>query len=69
MQAENADVSMPDDDSDDDFDWEEVTVPLAQQVELDQHYNLNAEEGSSNAAQPHIEITIKARPKKDDADK
>lgn len=58
-------------DSEDDFDWEEVTVPVDSNAEvstvgLDPQ---GLQEGPSVAPRGNIEITLQARPKPDDAAK
>ncbi|KAF8120653.1 hypothetical protein EV363DRAFT_1458950 [Boletus edulis] len=58
-------VSLADDSSDDELDWEEVHVP-EQQQQLDVHLEL---EVSAPAPQQNIEITLSTRPKKDDSKK
>jgi hypothetical protein len=48
-------------DSEDEFDWEEVAVPPAQQLELDDPRDDDqAEQGSST--RPNIEVTLDAYP-------
>lgn len=56
-------VSVAGDSSDDEFDWEEVHVPEKQE-QLDTLLEL---ELSPPTPQQNIEITLQARPKKDDA--
>ena len=56
-------------DTDDDFDWEEVAVPAAAAPVEREVTDLTVEDGPSNIPQSHIEITIRARPKKSDAEK
>ena len=56
-------------DSEDDFDWEEVAVPLTdQQGASTASTDAEAVEGPSTF-RPSIEITIQAKPKKDDTEK
>lgn len=54
--------------SDEDFDWEEVAVPITEQPAG--HGN-DLQEGPSNitAGRANIEITLQARPKVDDSAK
>jgi xeroderma pigmentosum group C-complementing protein len=67
MQADFS--SVQDGESEDDFDWEEVAVPLGDETNLS---ILPAEEpiasGSSTPA-ANIEITIRTKPKQDEAAK
>lgn len=67
MQPEN-DAAPVDDGSDDDFDWEEVAVPLQDNV-VNAHYMDDTVEEGPSVVKPNIEITIHARPKKDDTEK
>ncbi|KAI0087722.1 hypothetical protein BDY19DRAFT_892387 [Irpex rosettiformis] len=56
--------------SDEDFDWEEVAVPTDGQAVPDgESTYTNVEEGPSTAVRPNIEITLHAKPKPDDASK
>ncbi|TCD70140.1 hypothetical protein EIP91_004610 [Steccherinum ochraceum] len=52
-------------DSEDDFDWEEVDVtnPPAPAITLEEHYGEQAQAGPSEPTRTNIEITIQARPK------
>ena len=63
-------------DSEDDFDWEEVAVPTEGQATPDPSSSaapepvyVDVEEGPSNAVRPNIEITLHAKPKADDSAK
>ncbi|THH01924.1 hypothetical protein EW026_g851 [Hermanssonia centrifuga] len=67
MQTENS--SNMGVDSDDDFDWEEVEVPVSNVDENTLATDYDVEEGPSAIVKPNIEITLHARPKKDDAEK
>ncbi len=67
MQTENS--SNMGVDSDDDFDWEEVEVPVSNVDENTLATDYDVEEGPSATVKPNIEITLHARPKKDDAEK
>ena len=67
MSVEND--AILDTDSEDDFDWEEVAVPVISGNQSGQLTpNVNGE-GTSSTISQSIEITIRARPKKDDSDK
>ena len=75
MTEEESDL-IAQSDSDDDFDWEEVAVPLPGPPEVAPHTDYGAtdvdagvDEGSSGGSKPHIEITISTRPKKDEVEK
>ena len=61
---------LDDEDSEDDFDWEEVAVPTNEPVVVEVD---GQREGPSSSALPverqNIEITLQARPKVDDAAK
>ena len=61
--------TLADNDTDDDFDWEEVAVPEQGLQEDSGVLDLTVEEGPSNAPRQHLEITIQARPKPDEAEK
>ena len=56
-------------DSDDDFDWEEVAVPDGNQQDVGLSIDLGVNEGPSTPTKHNIEITLLARPKKDDTEK
>jgi hypothetical protein len=55
-------------DSDEDFDWEEVSVPAGNQLEA-AAIQEDAVEGPSTLGEQTIEITLRARPKVDDSAK
>ncbi|EKM51642.1 uncharacterized protein PHACADRAFT_177064 [Phanerochaete carnosa HHB-10118-sp] len=65
MQPESSPVIGSE--SDDDFDWEEVEVPLQDQGNISL-FPSEAPSGSSTPA-PNIEITIRTKPKQDDTAK
>ena len=55
------DANLVAEDSEDDFDWEEVVPPQAPLgISLDED---EAQAGPSDLTRPNIEITIQARPK------
>ncbi len=56
--------------SDEDFDWEEVAVPAIGQAAPDPPQEPRGnEEGPSTAVRANIEITLRARPKPDESAK
>ncbi|KAI0688320.1 hypothetical protein BC835DRAFT_1373054 [Cytidiella melzeri] len=60
------------DESDEDFDWEEVAVPVADPTiaaAVAEEPEEGVGEGPSTAVKPNIEITLHARPKVDDSAK
>jgi len=64
--VEDIPLDLLPDDSEDDFDWEEVEVPQAQPTQAGLELNLN--EAYEQQSEQHLEIVLK-RPGKEDSTK
>ena len=67
MQADTS--SIIDGESEDDFDWEEVAVPLVEQENVISILPEQPVPSGSSTPAPNIEITIRAKPKPDESAK